>query len=243
MKNYLHSTNINSTAWTLIFVSLFITSTSFGQTNPALASVRFVDRIFPPGAGTSTRTYYYDIDYPGGNIKNFFDFWRKNGFTNDSFLFAGDVNRVYISPFKIKGARLNEIAKSIEFVAGGALNVEVVEKEARDQGNLWRVKFADVAGSSQIKTRATALPTLFAGPKPEERIRKITDRVEDTLVRVANEVNHADLGGPHGRFTIIDSEKTIVAVGTEAYVEAITSALEAAEKVAESESVVTNKAQ
>jgi hypothetical protein len=89
--------------------------------------------------------------------------------------------------------------------------------------------------NSQIKSEACALPSLFAGAKPRERIQEIVESVYRTLIEGAFEVSRSDAQRPRGNITILESEKIVVAVGTEAYVEAVASALEAAEKVAASE--------
>jgi hypothetical protein len=233
MKTYLNLSKLHSVTLALAFVSLLTVVTTHGQTNQPSASVHVVYRNILPGAGTSERKYYYDIDYPGGNIGEFFRFWRKNGFTNDSVILVGDLNRVYINAFKIKDAHLNEIAKSIESISEGQLSVEVVDKTASDRGNIWTVKNA--GGLGRIKTRSCALPAIFSGPNPTERIANMSDQVQMLL-------DSSGVSG-RGRVQILASEKIVVVVGTEAYVEAMTGVLEAAEKVAETEKVGKSKPQ
>lgn len=251
MKMYLNSLNLRLTVWMPTLVSLLIALTAQADTNEPAASagVSVIARgSFGAAPGNSTfgvplGTSYYEVDFPGGRTGEFFNFWRTNGFADDSVLFAGDVKRVYIPRFKIKDARLSEVAKSIEFVTEGRLSIEVVEKKERHQGNLWRVKLADAASPSQVKTRACALPALFSGSNPKGRIEEIAQQVYRTLFEGTFEITHNEARRPQGSFRILESEKIVVAVGTEAYVEAIASALEAAEKVAEIEAVEKSKSQ
>ena len=240
MKTYLYSRNLRSTVWSLIFFSLLIATMARAQPKQGSASVHSVSNSVTGVPWGDLKNFYYDIDFTGGDTGYFFKFWRSNGFTNDSVILVGNVDRVYINAFKIKDAKLTEVAKAIESISEGQLNVEVVNTTTSNRGNIWTVKMADTATSNQIKTRSCALPSIFSGANPKERIEKMTDQVYHTLME---SLDMMDYHGKRlwGRVQILDAEKIVVVVGTEAYVEAITGALEAAEKVAEAEKVEKSK--
>lgn len=174
----------------------------------------------------------YSIRFPGGSTSGFFNLMRSNGFASDTILFAGRASEVWVPEFTVRNVRLKEVAKSIEFVTEGKLKVEMVDETDGSEVRIWRIKLADQTAADQLKTRACAVPNLLAGPKANDRVLAIVDRVRETLARAAMEMSRGEDRSPQGRITIIESEKIVVAVGAEAYVEAIASALEAAEKVA-----------
>jgi len=136
-----------------------------------------------------------------------------------------------VPEFTVRNVRLGEVAKSLGFVTEGKLVVEMVDQMSGGDANIWRVKLADQTATDQLKTRACAVPNLLAGSKARDRVEAIVEQVSQALAREAYEISN-DRRHPQGRITIIESEKIVVAVGAEAYVEAIASALEAAEKVA-----------
>jgi hypothetical protein len=101
--------------------------------------------------------------------------------------------------------------------------------------NVWRIKL--VQGLTPIKTRSCAMPNLFRSPAARERVYSIAEAVDRAVTK------EIDVQGLNGGLTArgtthpIESEKIVVVVGSEAYVEAVASALEAAEKVATAETV------
>ncbi len=255
MKTYLNLRNLRSITLALAFVSLLTALTAYGQTNGLITraadstargqtnqpSISVHLRNSPGVPSTDNISVrYYDIDFPGGSVRQFFDFWRKHGFAKDSVLFAGEVESVFIPSFKIKDARLSEVANSIEFITEGRLIIKVVEKDSRELlGNIWTVKNVDAVGLGQIKTRSCALPAIFSGPNPNDRIHNMADEVKRTLFESVESMRYD--ARIWGRVQVLDSEKIVVVIGTETYVEAITGVLEAAEKVAEAEKVEKSK--
>ena len=221
MKTKINSTGSRSIFW--IIVTLCILSSAYLQ---AQTTTRRAISVAP---GDNLKILYYELEFPGGRPEQFFDFWRTNGFAKDTVLFAGEVDRVYIPSFKIKDAQLSEVAKSIEFVTQEALKVEVIEPTDRDRGNIWRVKRADGLAATNLKTKACALPSLLGGGNGEQRVRQIVEEVHDLLHHAARS---SGAPRPDGDLKIIKSEKIVVAVGSETYVEAIFSALQAAEQAA-----------
>src|SRR2546423_10621425 len=85
----------------------------------------------------------YSIKFPGGSAADFFEFLRTNGFANDDVLFAGRAARIHIPPFSVRHVRLKDVAKSIELVSEGRLNVEIVEKGVQSDENIWRIRASD----------------------------------------------------------------------------------------------------
>jgi hypothetical protein len=225
MKTKLRPVNIRSAIWTAAVACIALSATLQAATNAPAANVSRSD------SSISKDVHVYSIRFPGGRASDFFRFMRTNGFANDTILFAGEAGRVRIPEFTVSNVKLKEVAKSIEFVAEGELIVELVEMPEAGDGNVWRIKTKDTA-AGQLKSKACALPSLFAGTKPEERIQAIMEGLYKTLIEGAYAVNRNEAQRPRGNITILESEKIVVAVGTEAYVEAIASALEAAERVA-----------
>ncbi len=173
----------------------------------------------------------YSINFPGGTAASFFELLRTNGSAGDNVLFAGRAAHTGVPAFSVRNVRLQEIAQSLELVTAGRLSVEVVPKGEDSDENFWRVKIAENA--PPLKARTCAMPGFFTRPSPEKRISAITETVEKVLAEQLDV-----LGRPYeqGSTHTIASEKIVVVVGPEAYVEAVSSALEAAEKVALGES-------
>ncbi len=173
----------------------------------------------------------YSINFPGGTAASFFELLRANGFAGDNVLFAGRAANTGVPAFSVRNVWLKDIAKSLELVTAGRLSVEVVPKGQESEQNFWRVKIAENA--PPLKTRTCALPNFFSRPNAEQRISEITETGERVVAQQLDV-----LGRPYERGTThtIASEKIVVVVGPEAYVDAVSSALEAAEKVAAGES-------
>ena len=175
----------------------------------------------------------YSIKFPGGSAADFFEFLRTNGFANDNVLFAGRAARIHIPPFSVRHVRLKDVAKSIELVSEGRLNVEIVEKGVQSDENIWRIRASDEA--LPIRTKTCAMPNFFnrRGPNAELRIPVIVEAVEKVLGQ------QLDISGrthENGSAHVLGEQKIVVVVGPDQYVEAVSSALEAAEKVAAAES-------
>jgi len=179
----------------------------------------------------------YSIRFPGGRISDFFAFMRTNGFAGDTVLFAGDAGRVYLPEFSVSNVQLKEVAKSIEFVTESKIVVDLVEPPLAGDANVWRIKPMDGTSGDQLKTRACAVPHLLTGTNAKDHVREIVHQVTIALVEGTERFFRNESSRPKGDVRILESEKIVVAVGTEAYVEAMSSALEAAEKVAASGSV------
>jgi hypothetical protein len=172
----------------------------------------------------------YSIKFPGGNAGEFFDFLRTNGFASDNILFAGRAATIHVPPFAVRHVRLKDVAKSLELVTEGRITVEVVEKGEQSDENIWRVKASEAA--SPIRTKTCPMPNFFQGAKAAERISVIVKSVEEILTM------ELDLSGQtreRASAHTLDSERIVVVVGPQAYIEAVGSALEAAEKVAAAE--------
>jgi hypothetical protein len=226
MKTKLHSFTNQAIFWTTLIGLVLSTPLQAATNAPAAEVIRSNSSI-------SRGLSLYSIRFPGGRVSDFFKFMRTNGFAGDTILFAGEARRVYIPEFTVSNVQLKEVAKSVEFVADNRIIVELIEPPLSGDANIWRIKPHDRA-VSQIKTKACAVPNLLAGPKSRERVQEVFDHVERALAQGTETLYNNQELRPNGGTTIIDSEKIVVAVGTEAYVEAITSALEAAEKVAAS---------
>ncbi len=169
----------------------------------------------------------YSISFPGGSASAFFDFLSTNGFASDNVLFAGRAAQVWVPPFTVSRVRLKDVAKSLELVTGGRLNVEVVENGPESDENIWRIKMSESA--APLKARSCAMPYFFRTGGTEKRVGEITEQVERLLNVQSDESGRA---AERGITRTLTSEKMVVVVGSEAYVEAVSSALEAAEKVA-----------
>ena len=226
MNTKLNLFNTRPILWAVAIIGFALTASLQAATNAPKAEVIQSNSSIVKGVQV------YSIRFPGGAASEFFKFMRTNGFAEDTILFAGEAGEVYIPSFAVRNVRLTEVAKSVEFVSEGKLTVEIVEQGMSSDVNVWRIKLGGPTASAQIKTRACALPSLFAGTKPNERIQQIVEKVYRSLIEGAYELSRNDTQRPRGNITILESEKIVVAVGTEAYVEAVASALEAAERVA-----------
>jgi hypothetical protein len=182
------------------------------------------------GVYRSNGVNFYEIDFKGGHPSRFFDFWRTNGFENDSFLFAGDMGRIHIPSFKLKDAQLDEVAKSIEFLTEGQLKVEVIERSGTQRGNMWRVKAVASGTAADIKTRACALPNLLSGNDGEKKVHRIFEGAIRVLVE--SHVALRNPSRPDGTVKVLGEEKIVVVSGSEPFVEAVISTLQAAEAAA-----------
>ncbi len=172
----------------------------------------------------------YSIKFPGGTAAEFFEFLRTNGFANDNVLFAGKAASVSIPAFSVKNVRLKDVAKSLDLISEGRLSVEVVEKGEESDENIWRIKPSE--GASPLRTKTCPMPSFFRNPGAPKRISGIVDSVEQV---VARELEHSGRTRENGHAHMLENEKMVVVVGPAAYVEALSSALEAAEKVAAAE--------
>ena len=226
MKTKPHLFNIRPALWAVTVIGLSLPTTLQAATNTPAAEVIRSDSSSWKGVQV------YSIRFPGGSVAGFFRFMRTNGFASDTVLFAGRADEVHIPKFSVVNVQLKEVAKSIEFVAESKITVELVEAPQWGDANIWRIKPVDRVTSEQIKTRACAVPSLLAGAKGKDRIGKIVQEVSIALVEGADRLYRDQSSLPQGDVRILESEKVVVAVGTQAYVEAMASALEAAEQVA-----------
>jgi hypothetical protein len=233
MKTKTNLFNVRPVLWAVAIIGLALTGPLEAATNTPAAEVIRSESSILKGLQV------YSISFPGGTASEFFKFMRTNGFANDTILFAGRADEVYVPDFTVRNVRLKEVAKSVEFVTEGKLVVEMVEQLEAGDVNIWRVKLADRTSGSQLKTKACALPHLLVGAKAKEHVQEIVKKVFGALAVGADSLYPHQSLPPPGNATILESEKIVVAVGSEAYVEAMASALEAAEKVAASE--VTEK--
>ena len=217
--------NIRKVLWAVTFIGCALNVTLHAATNtPAPELIASKSTIF-------NGVQVYSIRFAGGTASEFFKFMRTNGFARDTILFAGRAGEIHIPSFTVSNVRLKEVARSIEFVAEGKLNVEIVEQGDASDVNVWRIKLANPMASDQLKTRACALPQLLAGSKGRERVERIVDEVAKALMEGAYSIYGDDARRPQGSIRILESEKIVVALGMEAYVEAVASALDAAERV------------
>lgn len=226
MKTEPHLFNIRPALWAVAVIGIALSTTLQAATNAPATEVSRYD------SSTLKNVQVYSIRFPGGELSKFFRFMRTNGFASDTVLFAGRAGEVYIPEFAVANVQLKEVAKSIEFVADSKITVELVEAPQGGDVNIWRIKPVDRATSEQIKTRACAVPGLLTGAKGKDRIGKIVQEVSIALAEGTERIYRNQSSRPEGDVRILESEKVVVAVGTQAYVEAMASALEAAEHVA-----------
>jgi hypothetical protein len=229
MKTNPNLFNVRPVLWAVTIIGLVLTEPLEAATNTPAAEVLRSESSILKGLPV------YSIRFPGGTASEFFKFMRTNGFANDTILFAGRADEVDVPSFTVRDVRLKEVAKSLEFVTEGKLVVEMVEQLEAGDANIWRVKLADRTSASQLKTKACAVPHLLVGPKAKERLRNIVQEVFSALADGSDSLYRNQSLPPQGNVTILESEKIVVAVGSETYVEAMASALEAAEKVAAGE--------
>jgi len=232
MKPKLFSHNIRALLWgvTILSLALFGKVAARAQTNTPTSPVTQSGSSMVKGATV------YSIRFPGGTASSFFNFLRTNGFANDTILFSGRAGDIQVPNFTVNNVRLKDVAKAIELVTEDRLKVEVEESGAQSDVNVWRIKLLESV--APIKTRACAMPNLFrrGRAKAIERVSRIAQAVQNALESEVVERN-VGLIITRGNIHPLESEKIVVVVGSEAYVEAVASALEAAEKVATTELV------
>jgi hypothetical protein len=225
MKTKPHPAVIQRFLCLLPFLALALSTPLHAATNTPAAE------LMRTGSSVLSGVTVYSIRFPGGKMSDFFTFLRTNGFSNDTILFAGESRRVHLPAFTVSNLQLKEVAKSIEFVAEGRITVELVE--AHEAGNnIWRIKPAGLTLPGALKTRSCAVPHLLSRQTGEKGVRELLDLISDRLFATSASLSGGQSPGSDGIFSVLTEEKIVVAMGTEAYVEAITSALEAAEKVA-----------
>lgn len=169
----------------------------------------------------------YSMTFPGGTTEFFFEFLRTNGFADDNVLFAGKAASTHIPAFAVRHVRLKDVAKSLELVTEGRLKVEVVERGEQSDENIWRIRASEEG--SPIKTKTCAMANFFQTPKAAERIPVIVKSIEQVVLP---QVDKSGKTAEGGNTLTLQTEKMVIVVGPEAYVEAVSNALEAAEKVA-----------
>jgi hypothetical protein len=169
----------------------------------------------------------YSIQFPGGTAGDFFEFLRTNGFVSDNVLFAGKAASTQISSFTLRHVRLTDIGKALELLSEGRLSVEVVEKGEQSDENIWRIKVAP--DTAKVVTRSCAMPHFLRRPDAVDRLEPIVNAAEREL-----EKGLIMAGGlkRSGHTHMMGPEKIVIVVGPVEYVDAVSSALEAAEKVA-----------
>jgi hypothetical protein len=208
----------------VIFLGLTFTASGLGQSQ----TNKVPSTLVKSSESANVRgRMVYSVQFPGGSAMNFFNFLRTNGFAGDNILFAGGAANIYVPPFEVNHVRLKDIGKSLELVSEGRLEVEVVEKGEESDENIWRVRASEHAAA--IRTKACAMPNLFRTAGAAKRIREIVDAtkqiVESFQIGAGRKTELGDA-------MTIEAESIVIVVGAEAYVDAISSALEAAEKVA-----------
>jgi len=104
-----------------------------------------------------------------------------------------------------------------------------VEKGEQSDENIWRIKAS--LGPADITTRTCAMPNFFRQADAVGRFVPIVHAAEDALAK-----GYVTAAGRERRVSgqthMLPPEKIAIVVGPSAYVEAVSSALEAAEKVA-----------
>jgi hypothetical protein len=191
--------------------------------------MRVASRAIP--ASEVTSPVFYDIDFRGGTTESFFRLLNSNGFTNDDVLVEDQVNSVRIPAFVLRSVPLSEIARSIEFVSRGALTVKATEKQPHvpNGGIIWRVGMNKASAAGRLKAKTCALPRLLRTSAGTALAEKIITTAVGVLEKAAHRLNVPRGESTEGDFKILQNEFIIVVVGTEAYVETVSSALEAAE--------------
>jgi hypothetical protein len=213
--------------WSIAATAVTLASTAYSQTPANRPAETPEAPVTAAGSRVVGGVLVYSINFPGGTAANFFELLRTNGFAGDNVLFAGRAANTGVPAFSVRNVRLEEIGKALEVVTADRLSVEVVPKGKDSDENFWRVKVAENA--PPLKARTCALPILFSRPNAQKRIDQIIGTVDQVVAKQLDLV-----GRPYERGIshTIPTEKIVVVVGPEAYVEAVSSALEAAEKVA-----------
>lgn len=147
MKTKLKSSIIRPILWGVAIIGLALTTSLHAATNASRSEV------IQSSSSIVKDVQVYSIRFPGGNASDFFQFLRTNGFADDTILFAGDAGDVRIPKFAVRNVRLKEVAKSVEFVSEGKLNVEIVEQGLSSDVNIWRIKLAEPTASAQLITQ------------------------------------------------------------------------------------------
>jgi hypothetical protein len=215
----------------VIFLGLTFTASGLGQSQ----TNKVPSTLVKSSESANVRgRMVYSVQFPGGSAMNFFNFLRTNGFAGDNILFAGGAANIYVPPFEVNHVRLKDIGKSLELVSEGKLEVEVVEKGEESDENIWRVRASEHAAAT--RTKACAMPWLFRTSGPTFRKPDATKRIEEVVNAAKGMVgSFLDSDGrrqERANTMTIETESIVIVVGSDAYVEAISSALEALENAA-----------
>lgn len=181
------------------------------------------------GEAKPAKEEFYTLKFDGGEVRDMNDVLRKQ-LSAENVVIAGEsLMRMRMPAFELRNVRLAEIARTIEFLGEGNLQVEVAENAG--SGDLWRIgrKNTDEA-STTIKMRSVAAPHLFADEKALADIQDVANDVEMKRLEITG-----ILGGVKGVFRgavakPLASQKIFAITGDEEGVAGLESLINAAEK-------------
>src|SRR5436190_3466596 len=217
--------------WTMLVSSLCAGGVLWAQTNPPAPPAQKVSQR--PSTMIRNATVY-SIEFPGGTAREFFKFLQTNGFASDTVLFSKGAAEVPLPDFTLRNVRLPDVAQALALLSEDRLKVELKEAGPASDVNVWGIRVAE--SIHDVRSRACAMPNLFRRQDAPERVAGIADSVQRAVAEGMETAGNRRGLPLRGTVHTLRSEKIVVVVGIEAYVEAVAGALEAAEKAASAES-------
>lgn len=210
-----------------LLAALMIVPNAFSQAESTPASKTW-------SAASEKGGRLYSMSFEGGKLSDLKRVWT-NVFTNDNFLINFPGKSVDLPAFQLRDMTLTELARSIAFLSQGTIVVEVVERNERMPGNIWRVAHPSVAALSQsIKMRAVSAPRLFATGETLERfiaeVKLAQRKMFEALYELKKEENSIPVMGT--QILPLDGQRVFVLIGTEEGVSGLESLIKAAEQSA-----------
>lgn len=118
----------------------------------------------------------YNVKFDGGPTTKLSDSLKAQ-FPGDNVVLSESVARLDMPNFELRNVKIEEIARTIEFLGEGNLSVEVTDNA--QSGNVWLIGRKNPAeAAATVKLRSVAAPNLFANEKALIEIQKAADDLE-----------------------------------------------------------------
>ena len=174
-------------------------------------------------AGSKGRQLY-TMKFDGGTVGHLVAV-LKGAFGEDNFLCTEAVANEPLPAFEMQRVTLSQLADSIDFLGGGALDIQVTEKNESTPTNIWRISTRTVATEfAAPKMKAVAAPYLFADErsllnflKEAENLRAewLNAAQKEIAIRRETQPWEVRIAPPRVEIRPISGQKVIVLIGTE----------------------------
>lgn len=170
----------------------------------------------------------YNLKFDGGPTSKLSDSLKAQ-FPGDNVVLSESVARLDMPNFELRNVKIEEIARTIEFLGEGNLSVEVTDNAG--SGNVWLIGRKNPAeAAATVKLRSVAAPNLFANEKALIEIQIAADDLEMKRLSITG-----IMGGAKGVFRgaslkPLPSQGIFVIIGDEEGVAGLENLIQVAEK-------------